>query len=184
LLFVGNATPQKNLSAVLEAVHELRQDFPNLKLLVTTELKHSSTDNAMQRIATLINDLDLENCVVQKGVVNNMPELMHACDILIAPFLDTYGPSDYFMAALEAMAVGKPIVVSDVGGMRELITSDVGTLVDPNDLASIVAALRVYCSDAEYRRDVGTNARQLIEEQFLPSQIVSEYQSVYRRITK
>lgn len=182
LLFVGNTTPQKNLSTVLKAVHELRQDYPNIRLLVTTELKHSSTDKAMRRIATLIDDLDLEDCVIQKGVVDNMPELMHACDILIAPFLDSYGPSDYFMAALEAMAVGKAVVVSNIGGMRELVTSDVGALVDPTDLASIVAALRVYCSDSEYRHDVGTNARQLIEDQFLPSHIVSKYQALCRRI--
>ena len=182
LLFVGNATPQKNLSAVLKAVHELRQDYPNLRLLVTTELKHSSTDSAMRQIVSLIDDLDLADCVIQKGVVNNMPELMQACDILIAPFLDSYGPSDYFMAALEAMAVGKPVVVSDVGEMRELVTRGLGETVDPKDLSSIVSALRVYCSDPQYRHEVGTNAQQLIEDQFSPSQIVSEYQSLYRRI--
>jgi glycosyltransferase involved in cell wall biosynthesis len=183
LLFVGNALPQKNLDGVLRAVHQLQVDFPNLRLLITTELKHSSSDNAMKRIAALIAELNLEACVIQKGVVDNIPELMQSSDILVAPFLDSYGPSDYFMAALEAMAAGKPVVVSDVGGMSEVISSDVGTLIDPKDIASIVVALRVYCSDTEYRRRIGANARKLVVEQFSPCQIVSGYQSIYRRIT-
>lgn len=184
LLFVGNATRQKNLEGVLRATHILRSDYPNLRLLITTELKHSSTDSALKRVSELINELKLDTCVIQKGVVDNMPELMQSSDILVAPFLDSYGPSDYFMAALEAMAVGKPVVVSAVGGMNELISDDVGTLVDPHDPTSIAAALRVYCADAAHRSRIGANARKLVEERFAPNQIVDEYQSVYRRIAK
>ncbi len=76
---------------------------------------------------------------------------MQSCDILVAPFLDSYGPSDYFMAVLEAMASGKPVVVSNVGGMPEVVSDDVGRLIDPHDVESIAAGMRELLADKELR---------------------------------
>ena len=182
VLFVGNATPQKNMAGVLDAVHKLRNEFPNIKLVVTTELKHSSSDEDMAKLAAQVNELNLASCVVQKGIVNNMPALMQASDVLVAPFLDSYGPSDYFMAALEAMAARRPVVVSNVGGMREIITSDVGALVDPHNHNSIADGIRMYLADAGTRDRVGANARAFIQQHFHPQTITDAYHDVYRRI--
>jgi glycosyltransferase involved in cell wall biosynthesis len=183
VLFVGNATRQKNMHGVLHAVHRLRDEFPKLTLIVTTELKHSSSDTDMAKLAAEINDLNLASCVVQKGIVDNMPALMQACDVLVAPFLDSYGPSDYFMAALEAMAAGRPVVVSNVGGMREIISDAVGTLVDPQNHDAIAAGLRAYLADQPLRDRVGANARDFVQREFHPQAIVKAYDEVYRRIT-
>jgi glycosyltransferase involved in cell wall biosynthesis len=182
VLFVGNATAQKNMSGVLHAIHRLRPDFPSLKLIVTTELKHSSSDTDLARLATEMDELNLGGCVIQKGIVDNMPALMQASDVLIAPFLNSFGPSDYFMAALEAMAAGRPVVVSNVGGMPEIITSDVGALVDPLSHDSIADGLRPYLADRELRERVGANARRFVEEAFHPRAVVDAYDQVYRRI--
>jgi glycosyltransferase involved in cell wall biosynthesis len=182
VLFVGNATVQKNMSGVLHAIHHLRPDFPSLKLIVTTELKHSSSDADLAKLAAEMDELKLGNCVIQKGIVDNMPALMQASDVLVAPFLDSFGPSDYFMAALEAMAAGRPVVVSNVGGMPEIITSDIGTLVDPLSHESISAGLRPYLGDRELRERVGANARRLVEHAFHPRAVVDAYDQVYRRI--
>jgi len=182
ILFVGNATKKKNLSGVLRALHTVRKDYPNVKLVVTTELKHSSSDEDMTRLAQEIEELNLGSCIIQQGIVDNMPVLMQACDILVAPFIDTLGPSDYFMAALEAMAAGRPVVVSDVGGMPEVVTEEVGQLVDPLDPQSIASGLKTYLGDAALRERVGMNARRFIEQHFDPRQIVAAYDKVYRRI--
>jgi len=183
ILFVGNAKPQKNASGVLRALHQLRPEFPNVKLVITTELKHSSSDSDLARLANEVRDLNLESCIVQKGIVKNMPALMHASDVLVAPFLDSFGPSDYFMAAIEAMACGKPVVVSNVGGMPEVVSDDVGQLVDPFDANSIAAGLRIYLADEPLRLQTGARARANAERYFNPSKVVDAYQNVYRRIT-
>jgi glycosyltransferase involved in cell wall biosynthesis len=182
ILFVGNATKQKNLSGVLRALHSIRKDFPKVKLVITTELKHSSSDEDMTRLSQEMEELDLGSCIIQQGIVDNMPTLMQACDILVAPFLDTLGPSDYFMAALEAMAASRPVVVSNVGGMPEVVTEGVGQLVDPHDPESIASGLKAYLGDAALRERVGMNARRFIEQHFDPREIVAAYDKVYKRI--
>jgi glycosyltransferase involved in cell wall biosynthesis len=182
ILFVGNAKPQKNVLGVLRALQKLRHEFPRAKLIITTELKHSSTDVDLAALAEAVRSMKLESSIVQRGIVNDMPALMRASDVLVAPFLDTYGPSDYFMAALEAMACSKPVVVSNVGGMPEIISDDVGRLVDPNDVNSIAAGLRVFLSNDEARSASGAKARKVVERSFDPKRIVQEYSAVYERI--
>jgi glycosyltransferase involved in cell wall biosynthesis len=182
VLFVGNATPQKNLAGVLRAIHLLLPEFPHLRLVATTELKHSSTDAHLTELANLSRQLGLQDRVIMRGIVDNMPELMRASDILVAPFVDTFGPSDYFMAALEAMASGKPVVVSGVGGMKELVSPDVGAQVDPADPESIAAGLRVFCSDGTLRERAGRSARRLMEAQFSPPEIARTYRTIYGRL--
>ncbi len=127
--------------------------------------------------------MKLDSCIIQKGIVNNMPALMQACDLLVAPFLNSYGPSDYFMAVLEAMASGKPVVVSNVGGMPEVVSNNVGRLVDPHDDASIAAGMRDFLADKVLRLRTGANARAYVQEHFCPVSIFNAQEAVYRRIT-
>lgn len=183
VLFVGNAKPQKNMLGALRAVHRVRKDFPGVKLVVTTELKHSSSNTDLARLSAEISRLQLESCIIQKGIVENMPALMRACDVLVAPFLDSLGPSDYFMAVLEAMACGKPVVVADVGGMSEVVSDEVGHLVDPRDDAAIADALAGFLGDRPLRKTTGAMARLSVERDFQPATIVAAYRDVYQRIT-
>lgn len=184
ILFVGNAKPQKNAKSVLRAVHKARSKFNELKLVITTELDHSSSDDDVAHLAREVRDLQLEAYVMRLGIVDDMPSLMKACDVLVAPFLDSLGPSDYFMAALEAMACGKPVIVSDVGGMRELITKDVGRLVDPHDSDSIAYEICNFLSSRQLRMQVGANARALVEKEFCSKNVMDSYIAIYRNISQ
>jgi glycosyltransferase involved in cell wall biosynthesis len=182
LLFVGNAKPQKNLSGVLAAFHDVRRDHANAKLVLTMELEQSSPDRRLAEIRQEIDDLGLASCTVQKGIVDDMPRLMQACDLVVAPFLGTFGPSDYFMVVLEAMACGKPAVVSAVGGMPEVISDDRGRLVDPRARGQLVEALQFFISDGGRRRTAGALAREFAEEHFDAHHIADRYRDLYKGI--
>lgn len=184
VLFVGNAKPQKNLSAVLRAFREIRRSHANARLVVTTELKQSSSDERLAALRQEMVDLGLEASVIQRGIVEDMPRLMQACDLLVAPFLDSFGPSDYFMAALEAMACGRPVVVSAVGGMPEVVSDRVGRLVDPHDDEQITAALEALVADPAARRAAGAEARSYTERHFDPSRVADQYRGLYAELAK
>jgi glycosyltransferase involved in cell wall biosynthesis len=108
---------------------------------------------------------------------------MRACDVLVAPFLDSFGPSDYFMAVLEAMASGKPTIVSTGGGMPEIVGDDVGRLVDPRDPAAIGDAIAELAGDAALRDRLGRAARAKAESLFDPGRVAATVRSLYERIT-
>lgn len=183
VLFVGNAKPQKNLSGLLDAVAAVRTDHPGVRLVVTTELKQSSTDARMTALGEQIKRLGLEGSTIQLGIIEDMPELIRACDILAAPFLDSFGPSDYFMAVLEAMASGKPTVVSDVGGMSEVITPENGRLIDPKRAGSIADALSGLASDGSLRQRLGSSARRTMEQEFSPDLVIARFDRIYEKVS-
>lgn len=84
---------------------------------------------------------------------------------------------------LEAMAMEKPIVSSDVGGIPEAITSGTeGILVRPGDIEQLGSALRELIKDPDRRREMGAAARKTVEETFTVDRMVDETETVYRKI--
>ena len=66
-----------------------------------------------------------------------VPAWLAACDVLCQPSLvEPFG-----LATLEAMACGRSVIASTVGGAPEFVPADAGVLVDPTDDAALVAAL-------------------------------------------
>ena len=105
---------------------------------------------------------------------------------ILAPFLDTFGPSDYFMAVLEAMASGKAVVVSNVGGMPEVVSDEVGRLVNPHDVESIASGMRELLADRDLRACVREPTHERMSSTIVdPAAIVKHStKTVYRRFTQ
>lgn len=179
VLFVGSTKPVKNLDAVLRALSLVVQEIPETKLIVTTELQHKAHEQRSTYLTKLVNEKGIKKNIIEFGVVQNMPELMAASDVLVAPFLDTNGPSDYFQAALEAMAVGRPVIVSAVGGMPEIVGKDVGFLVNPEDVPDIASKLLTILRNRELSISLGQNASALAHKKFNPQAIEQKMRDLY-----
>lgn len=179
ILFVGSTKPVKNLETVLEAFSLVVRQIPDACLIITTELAHKDHDKRSTYLQSLINQLGVSNNVMQFGIVDNMPELMKAANVFVAAFLDTNGPSDFFQAALEAMAVGKPVVVSSVGAMPEIVNQEVGFLIDPTDKCQIASALLTILQNPSHSLHRGLAASKLIRTEFNPSEISNRISNLY-----
>ena len=98
-------------------------------------------------------------------------------------------PSEWFengpMAVLEAMAVGRPVIASRIGGIPEQVRDGVeGILVEPGDVAGFAAAMRRLADDRSRADRMGEAGRRRIAEAFSPARhvegLVATYQAVYR----
>ena len=84
-----------------------------------------------------------------------MENIIPSCDVLVLPsFSESFG-----LVLIEALACGKPVIGSDVGGITEIITDDVGELINPKDVSSIAGAIDKMINDDEYRNILSMNAR-------------------------
>jgi glycosyltransferase involved in cell wall biosynthesis len=71
------------------------------------------------------------------------------------------------MALIEASACGRPVVATDVGGVREVVSDDLsGTLVPPGDITAIADAVIDLLENPERRARMGQTGRILVEERF------------------
>ncbi len=110
MVSVGELAPGKNNITAVEALAELRD--LNLFYLVCGE---GSMEETLRRRAE---ELGIERHVIFAGYVDNTPEVLQQCDCFVFPSVREGLP----VAVMEAMAVGLPIVASDIRGIRDLIT--------------------------------------------------------------
>jgi glycosyltransferase involved in cell wall biosynthesis len=99
-----------------------------------------------------------------------------AMDIAVMSSLWEGGP----ITVLEAMAMGRPLVATDVGMVREVIDDGVnGRIVPPGDTAALVSAVSALAADAELRSRMSACARQTIVDRFSAGVMVEAMLEVY-----
>jgi len=87
------------------------------------------------------------------------------------------------MAMLEAMAAGKAIVVSGVGGIPDAVKDqDNGLMVQPGDAQGLATALARILGDEQERQRLGARARKTIEERFESGVVVKQISAVYKQL--
>ncbi len=133
-MFVGNLMPVKGVTYLLEAMKILLDKRKGLSLTVVGD----GTDRPMlEAKAAELGIRDFVNFVGARKH-SDIPLWLNASDILCLPSLKEGCPN----VVLEAMACGKPVVASRVGGVPEIIKSeDFGILVEPQNPGALAEAL-------------------------------------------
>ena len=136
LLFAGRLEYEKGVQTILDALPSL----PGAGLVVAGDGTYRQT------LDRLVADRGLGDRVRFEGFVGEgrLRELYQAADVAVVPSL--YEP--FGLVALEAMASGTPLVVSDTGGLREIVEDRVtGLLVPPADPVAFAGAARSLLAD-------------------------------------
>ena len=140
-LFVGNVMPHKNLLRLVEAFSNATAGIAGR--LVVRGWGRASHVRALQERITAMR---LDGRVDWRPYAEDaeLPDLYRRARMLVLPSLyEGFG-----LTALEAMACGTPVVVSDRASLPEVV-GDAGILVDPDDRAALAAAIRrVFTDDA------------------------------------
>jgi len=88
-------------------------------------------------------------------------------------------PEPFGLVALETAAAGKPIVASDIGGLRDIVVDgETGLLVPPDDRLALVAAMRRLSENAELRQRLGAGAKERAAT-FSPEAIIPRFEQAY-----
>lgn len=180
IMFVGNLMKSKGLEVLLKAFSSIAKDMPSVRLVVTLEIAHEGFDERHQDMMTFLKDNSLEGVVTELGIISNIEAAFNAADIFVSPYIDTNGPSDYPIAAMEAMACSVPVVGTSVGAIPELLEDGKsGFLIPPSDPASLEDRLRSLLLDEALRHELGHGARQRIEENYSIENVYSIMNTIY-----
>ena len=105
---------------------------------------------------------------------------MESLDVFVMPSFTEGTPN----SIVEAMACGKPIIASDVGGIPDMIGRESGILVPPGDTSALAAAMLFLTKDKDLRRTMGQAAKERHQQLFSPSAVVPLMLETYRRVTQ
>jgi glycosyltransferase involved in cell wall biosynthesis len=172
LLDVGRLAPLKDHATLLRAVSLLRSHHPDVQLWIVG-------DGPLElSLRKLTRELGLSECVTFFGEQVEVSPFMLAADLFVSSSVTEGLP----VSLLEAMSVGLPAVVTDVGGMGEVARlSGAVKLVPSSDPQGMAAAL----SDAIARRQElpkrGQLASYCYEQYFRPERMLDDYMSLYNR---
>jgi glycosyltransferase involved in cell wall biosynthesis len=160
--------PEKGLSDLVEAVARLRQrDIPARALLIGDGPDRDHIETSARR-------LRVHDSVHITGFQMDVRSLILACDAMTL----TSRSETFSLAALESMALGRPIVMTDVGGASEqVIHGKCGFLYRPGDIDRLVDALSIL-SNREIASMMGQEARQRVCANFRLEQMISCYSSL------
>jgi glycosyltransferase involved in cell wall biosynthesis len=154
--FTGNMRPVKGVDVLIEAARQLPSS-PPIHFLLVGEVRDS-------RIERLARDARVRDRLHFTGFRKDAPALAGACDIFVMPSVEREGLP---RSLIEAMAQGVAPVVSDVGGMPELVAKDeCGLVVPPRDPQALAQAILALAQDPVRRQAFGRRARVRIETDF------------------
>jgi glycosyltransferase involved in cell wall biosynthesis len=136
-----------------------------------------------QKIAARAKALNVASRYRYHGVYTHPKEcrsFMESLDVFVMPSFTEGTPN----SVVEAMACGKPIVASDVGGIPDMIDEESGILVPAGDMNALAEAMLRLAQDADLRRTMGAAAKERYQKLFSPSVVVPLMEETYRRVTR
>jgi glycosyltransferase involved in cell wall biosynthesis len=166
----GRASPEKGIHHLLKAFDRLLLSgaWPGGR----PALLYCGDGPQLEALRRLRHSLPSREDIILAGYRSDARDLLHAVDICVVPSLwqDAF-PS----AVLEAMARGKPVIASAVGGIPEMIDHGVsGLLVPAGDEAALADAMRCLITNPAEGKRLGRNARERVVRMFTPERQVEE----------
>jgi glycosyltransferase involved in cell wall biosynthesis len=186
--------PQRGNEYLLKAAGEVLTVFPNALFLVVykptyfhrlpnqsyVQVAQADASAMVAQLKALVRELGIEKNVRLIESSENTDELLSACDLVVAPFL-----SERFSSVnlLEAMAMGKPLIATDIGEQREIIRNGVnGYLVPPGNVEQLAQRiLAVLMNPNEFNRL--SHQAKTIAEQYSVDAYVRGLERLYTRLT-
>ena len=175
VLFVGRLTKYKGVEYLLHAFSRLLKDHRDTVLCI----RGSGPEDS--HLIQLESKLGLRGKVLWPSYIPNrdMPSLYAASNLFVLPSLiEPLG-----IAGLEAMASGRPVVASRVGGLADLVEKDVnGYLVSPGSVEALRVAMLRILEDERLERRLGRGSRRLVEKRFSWEVVAERTLSLYENL--
>ena len=175
---VTRITPEKGIHFLVRAIAELKGKI-DTKLLIIGGPYFQKDVDYMNELKQEVADLDVEDAVIFTGFLSDTRVVTSLLDIVLVPSII---PEACPRTIIEAMAVGKPVISTPLGGSKELVTPETGILVPPEDASAIADAIATLASDREQLREMGTASRHRAEQLFSSKKNTALTEAVYTEL--
>ncbi len=175
--YVGRMVPEKGLSVLIDAAPQILREWPDVKFVLAGGGGYANDLRAKAY------DLGVADNIMFTGRISDevRDALFKVADCAVFPSL--YEP--FGIVALEAMAAGTPVVVSEAGGLPEVVDLHVtGITVHPNDPDSLAWGILHTLKNPEWSRQRAENADRVVRSQFNWSRIAGMTEQVYNRVVR
>lgn len=163
-----------NINSLVIAFSYLKHKYPGraMKLVIVGD------GSKAEDLRNTVKSLELENAVEFRGKVphESVPSCINEFDVFVN--LSEY--ESFGVSVVEAMACGKPVIVSHAEGLKEVVNDERhGSIVNPNNIGQIVLALEKYMLNDTLREMIGSNASKRVKEKYNWTDNLKQMMNVY-----
>jgi glycosyltransferase involved in cell wall biosynthesis len=175
---VGNIEWRKGYDLLIRAAAQVTEQYPQTRFLIVGA-DNSENGSETARLHALAAELGVAQHLVFMGARRDVPEILAALDV----FVLCSRAEGLSQAMIEAMAAGKPVVVTPVGGTAEAVEQGKnGLLVPPNDPDALARGIRFLLANPGEARQMGLVGQQLAKSSYDVHACVRETEAVYSRL--
>ncbi len=172
---VARLVEPKNLGLLIDAGRELRREGVRFKISIFGE------GILRPQLQRKIEQDELQNHVALEGFRKDIHPVLASFDVFVLCSLHEGLP----MSLLEAVSLGVPVVGTDVGGIREVITHmQSGILMKNNNLQSLVDGIRLLNGDMKLRREFAARAKETFSREFTIAKTNGKLTELYAAILR
>lgn len=176
VLYVGSLYPLKGVHHLILAIADVRSNGLKANLTIVGEGRQE------QELKALVKATGIEEHVHFIGFVpySSMPNYYRRCDVFCLP---SWVGESFGKAIVEAMACGKPVISTNMGGPAEMIENHVnGVLVPPSSPRTIAQEIIRLANDEKGIRRMGEKARETALQRFSWDVIAQKYHQLYSEL--
>jgi glycosyltransferase involved in cell wall biosynthesis len=172
---VGTLIPLKGVQYLIQALPQIRKEFPEVKLEIIGDGPYKKT------LSDLVKKMKLEKFIRFAGFQADVEKSLAKLDLYVQPS----SSESFGLAIVQAMSVGLPVVATRTGGIPELVTEDKsGILVAPERPKDLAQAILKLLHNRTLAKSMGEAARRESVVRFNLKEMIKEVEEVYVEVVK
>lgn len=173
LLVVARLKKFKGHQYIIEAVKQLHQEMPDIKLVIL------GIGEEMEALQKLVNTYAMKEWIKFEGFSENVYPYINGADVIVAPSL----AEPFGLTVLEAYSCAKPVVAFNVTAFNEtVIDNETGSLVQPYDVTELAQKIKYLLQNKSIANQWGLQGKQLLETKFSFNQMVLNTEAFFRQL--
>jgi len=174
---IGNVKVWKGQEVVVDAMLQLATTQPDLHCFIVGSI---SDNDYYDRLKNKLSGTEAESKVHFVGYQNNVADFLNVFDIFIHASVE---PEPFGIVILEAMALSKPVIVSNIGAPKEIILDKIsGLLFESGDASSLFNAIQYLMQDEQVRSSMGEQGRKRLHDNFTSQINIDKISKLYNKV--
>lgn len=177
----------KGCDISIKAMSTVIQKYPDAILVLAGSKNIIDWQDTQQKdiayLVSLIKHFEMEDSVlIDTYTLDQVKELYELSDVCLYP---SSAPEPFGLTMLEAMAMSKPMIVTNMGGMPEIIKHGINGFVAPvRDFEAIAAKICQLLDDVKLKERFGYTGREMVESQYTKEKVTHDTLAVYNKIIR
>ena len=167
---------------LIEAILSVSKKIKNIKFILACRIASPEDLRERERMKTVFRREGIIDNVIFSDKVENIKQLIEISDIHIFPARKMLYKSDIPLVLLESLSMGKPIIITDISPLNEIMKEDVGEVIPVGDAGQLADSIIKLLNDDITRKAKGKRGRGMVIREFGLNSYIEQYSALYDKL--